>query len=319
MTSPNLPPISTQINQLFARIEPTPDRCKQLNVQATLIRQALRARLKKTLAHDLVGGSFGRSTVLEPVKDLDLFLKLDPTLFFPSGTWEEPQQLLEHLLREATAAFKQPDPAAGELKGVAPAELSRLKSATLRLQDHSVGVQLPGESVWFDLVPLLPHKSEPGKWVIPDRTRKTFIFTDPERQHQVMKDAGQAKGIALNRYIRLIKLWNQAQKAGYKSFYLEVMCYDAFSSNPKTWVEGLETLVGHLRKRILEKQKDPTGAGPHIDDGAKAEERQAREKRLLELQSILGLVRALEQSKTSHGLVEAHAHMRKVFGACWDR
>lgn len=317
MQTPNLPPILTQLNSAFLNLEPSAEQCKQLNAQATVIRQALQARMKKALPRTIMGGSFGRSTVLAPVKDLDIFLTLEPQHFFQGGVWPDASAVLERLKQEAEQALRRPDLTAGELKGVPPEALSRLARATLRLQDHSVGVLLPGEAVWFDLVPLLPHKSEAGKWVIPDRVRQTFIYTDPEKQHRVMKQAAQTMGGALNRYIRLIKAWNREHGQLYKSFYLEVMCYDAFKSTPPNMLTGFETLVTHLSARVLEKQPDPTGAGPHIDDGADAQTRQQRQGQLKILQSELAQVQALVSSKQPQDLARAHSLMRGALGRSW--
>lgn len=317
MEKTDLPQVLAQLNNAFRHLEPSPETRRQLNAQATLIRQALRARLKKCLIRDFVGGSFGRATVLAPVKDLDIFLMLDPERFFPGGIWEDPLALLEHLKREAELAFGKPDQSAGELKDVSPEALRCLAQASLRLQEHSVGIQLPGEGVWFELVPLLPHKSLSDKLVIPDRGRKNFILTDPETQYEVMKQAAKKMGGALNRYIRLIKAWNRAHGQLYKSFYLEVMCYDAFQGNPPDMLTGFETLATHLCARVLQKQPDPTGAGPHIDDAADTRVRQERQAMLQKLVSDLAQVQALRRIKEPAALEQAHRLMRGVLGKDW--
>jgi hypothetical protein len=130
------------------------------------------------------------------------------------------------------------------------------------------------------------RRRAPGvEYEIPDRERIAWIRTNPERHRRRCIEANARAGGMLNRLIKAAKQWNRGQRDGndhkpLRSFHLEVMCYEAFSTKPADERRGLHALFGHLASRVLKQCPDPAGLSPHIDAGIGPEQRQQIEQKL---------------------------------------
>ena len=288
--------VANAFNQMFSRIEPDPVERKRLDLQANVLRDALKAQLGPQLARHFVGGSAGRSTHLNPQKDLDLVFQLDPAKNPLSLANASPEQAMDWFEQQARTAL-------------AP------YSRDIRRQHRSLCVTVPGFTTTFDLVLLCRHSGQAEQWTLPDLQRNAWIFADPDKQAQALKTASQPMGGTLNRYIRLIKLVRGRLPTKLSSYYLEVMCYDGLASPPASFMQGFQDLCGHLAARVLRRQENPAGLGPNIDDRATPEQRQQRQKAFLELQRQAANAIALNQQKR---LEEAHLQWASIFGPVYQ-
>lgn len=289
--------IPQAFNQLLNQIEPAEAIRTPLDIHANRLRSAISSKLGKGATRHFVGGSYGRRTDLHPIKDIDIFFQMNTQIFSIQGEHDKPAQVLERLRKEVQLACKAGPP--------------ELVNAQTRVQGHSVGVHIPGVEAWFDVVPLFPHPSESGKWWLPDVERKGMIYSDPELQHSLLKQSAGRMGGNLNRYIRLIKRWNLMQGKPFRSFYLEVMCYDALPLQPSSFADGMRQTAAHLGRKVLARQPNPAGLGPYIDEMWTPEQRQAHQRLFVELEGLIGQAISLDQQKKPE---QAHRIWRRVFG-----
>jgi hypothetical protein len=287
--------IAEAFNEFLKSLETRREDRDRLGPLSVVIRDVLRSsQLFRGVARDITAGSYGRSTAVHPLHDVDIFLILKPDIHPPPEKERNPEGLLKKLewaLREEFAT-----------------------KASIRLQFRSIGLRFQRETVGFDVVPSFSHPSLENVYWIPDISRRDWICTNPEKQHAKLKEANQRAGTKLNPLIKLIKHWNYINNKPFRSFYLEVMCYNAFASAPLSFADGFRLLCEHLSRQVLLKCPDPAGVGPNIDDGATPSERQRRQELFLTLAQKASNALAYEKRNE---LDLAHNAWRELFGPRW--
>lgn len=256
--------ITQAFHDFMLRLELTPAEQAEASRQHNELRDRIRGRLGG-VQRDLIVGSYARRTAIRPLNDIDLFLVLDPQVHRDRHD-KTPGHILDRLQSALRGCYERPGPA-------------------IRIQGRSVNIEFSGTGIGYDLIPAFALNStsaaDPDDMVyeIPDRERAAWIQTNPARHRRRCVEANERAGGMLNRLIKAAKHWNRSHREGngdkpLRSFHLEAMCYEAFSTRPADERRGLHALFGHLASRVLTQCPDPAGLSPHIDAGIGPEHRQ---------------------------------------------
>ena len=262
--------------------------------EASRQQNALRENLRKELGtsiRDILSGSYSRKTAIRPLNDIDLFIILDPKVHAASYPPAPPLTCLQMIEAALKKAYPQHAP---------------------KIQGRSVHIDFKGTGIGYDVVPAF-DEPKGGEYKIPDRDRKEWIRTNPEKHKAACIAANERAGGKLNQLIKAAKRWNcrQPEAARLRSFHLEVMSYEAFSTGPASFPEGLAALFGFLADRVLKTCAEPAGIGPNIDAGMTQTERTAARTALLAAAKTAE--RALEHDKAGR-MQEAHKEWRALLG-----
>lgn len=279
-------PIPQAFDAFVRALQPNKARTAQAERMQSHVRAALRHHLP-ALRESFLTGSFARSTAIEPLADVDVFLVLDPK----AATRATPPK---DMLRSIQAAVKKAMPT----------------EANAALQDHSIGLTYAGNDLRLDLVPALP---EGEHYWIPDIPRGNWIRTSPRRQKALLDAADQKARSKLRPLIRLAKAARRKGFAKLGSYHLEVMALTALPTPPPDYAHGIAMLLAHLGDKIIQNIPDPTGGdGPRLT--LPLAERQELQRRLRDATATAE--RALHLGATG-ALDKAHAQWRHLFGAGW--
>lgn len=252
--------VAQAFDTFLRQLELTEKEQNEASRQQNSLRDNLRARLGNDV-RDILSGSYSRRTAIRPLNDIDIFVVLDPSAHRDCYPPASPATCLRKIRAALQAAYPQHAP---------------------RLQGRSVHIDFTGTGIGYDVVPAFAERSG-GEYKIPDRDRDEWIRTNPEKHRDVCIAANDRAGGKLNRLIKAVKRWNQRQASAsqLRSFHIEVMSYEAFSSGPASFPEGLATLFGFLVQRVLSVCPEPAGVGPHIDASMPQSERTAAREALL--------------------------------------
>ena len=155
-----------------------------------------------------VGGSVGKGTANAPVKDLDLYLELDPAVWGDASNPPDAKQLLEAFVERLRHARRW------------QYERHHLR---VERQTHSVGIIYQADgSANIDVVPMLVAPRLPGIFAIPRRTDGGYVQTAVLRQKELIERL-DGPGRDLRDGIRLLKLWSQPRAPRLPSYALEIL------------------------------------------------------------------------------------------------
>ena len=142
----------------------------------------------------------------------------------------------------------------------------------VRAQRRSVGVSFPHVKITVDVVPALAQPN--GGYLIADREMDAWIHTDPVAAFKAVTAANKASGGHLVPLIKVAKAWNlkvakaenKTDERGdlikpFKSFHLEVLCYDFKFPEPYNLREGVKGLFLHLSANWKNELCPPGGGG----------------------------------------------------------
>lgn len=279
--------VGQAFDQFLRGLELTAGQGAEATRQQTVVRDNLRTHLLG-IKDAFLSGSYGRSTAIRPLNDIDLFVILD----------------------EATHRALRASPPETCLKLIQSTLVSAYPGKPLpRIQGRSVNIDFSGTGIAFDVVPAFAVAS--GGYVIPDRERQNWIQTNPEQHKAAGIAANERAGNKLNLLIKAAKHWNNRNDKPLRSFHLEVMSYSAFSQAPTTYAEGLAKLFTHLAAAVLKSCPVPSSAGPNIDASMPPEERSAAQKKLLAAAEAAGRALAFERNQQ---IEKANAEWRGLLG-----
>jgi hypothetical protein len=246
--------VQQAFHDFLGRLELTATEEDKVSRQQSDLRERVRQQFRG-IQRDVLVGSYSRKTAVRPLNDVDVFLVLDPAVH-GARKYSEPLLILEDLQRALRGCYPSPGPAT-------------------RIQGRSVNVEFSGTGIGYDIIPAFFHSMQgtlPTDVVyeIPDRNRRTWIRTNPERHRQRCVEANQRAGGMLNRIIKAAKHWNRSQKDArgekpWRSFHLESLAYGAFRSPPGSERAGLAALLNHLVASASSSCPDPAGLGPSVD------------------------------------------------------
>lgn len=280
------------LSAFIQRLEPTAaERSAVKGAYGPLI-----ARCMKPLALDpakqaFLAGSWGRSTAITPLHDVDIFAVLSVT---PDR--DQQKHRPSEVLSQVERALRALHPGVRVLRQRRSIQLAGL---------------VPGApQLGFDVVPAFRNPDHPDRYHIPDERGDLWIRTNPEL-HKRRLDSGDPQ---LRSFIKVVKRWNRHKNFQFKSFYIEVMCLSALTGPSGGQMSGLKATFEGLARVVRAPVRDPAELGPNLDGDKPKVERDRLAGLFLEAASEIGRAQADEASGR---LDLAHHRMRTLLGPDW--
>lgn len=246
--------VASTFQSYLSSLELTDRERADASAQQVALRDQLRLHLAGFVDSRLVG-SYHRGTAIRPLKDIDVFVVLDPSQR-RGDVPEAPLRLLETIDRALRASYPSHQP---------------------RIQRRSVNITFSGTGIGYDIVPAFAATArpdtEPPYYEIPDRRVPTWIRTNPALHRKACIAANDRSGGMLNGLIKAAKHWNCGNDKPLSGFHIEVMSYSAFQWKPDDPRAGLRDLFQHLASEVLRDCLDPAGLGRPINADLTSEER----------------------------------------------
>lgn len=286
----NGPLLKQSFEQLRVGLEMKPDHKRAIDAAQTRCREHLQKKWPG--AEVFISGSYGRSTKIEPIKDIDLFVaKRDsyPEIQKIPITGHDLLLELQGLLREPFGS----EPFVSEP----------------RKQKRSMGLAFPGFRM--DVVPAV--KRNGGGYFIADLDLPSphWRFTHPKKQKEFTAKQDQSCGQMAVPLVKMFKHWNTIHHLGLKSFHLEVMVLRSLSAKPESYAAGAQQVLSKLVSAIQQSCGDPGESGGKLDEYLSGPQR-ARISDLAQAHATL-LKEAQVFDQAKQGL-EAQVRFKKVFG-----
>lgn len=288
---------------LLKKVNPSDERLKLAADLPGEVRDWLKNNeFKTSIPHTRLSGSYGRSTAILDIHDIDVLL------FLPSSQLERsPNAVLLELKRTLD---DYPD-ATAEASG----------------QRRSVHLEFPDLELHLDIVPSVADQGIDQPLQVPDRPRKEWIDSDPLGYASRLSELNQDKGGKVVRLIKLIKAWRDVQMKTKKpkSYVLEVMVLYAVEGDHITMKgTSLPQVVADFFAYISNKYDDlmENGKGaPRIPDPQISEHFITRGWERSHFETFMRRIR--EAEKASKKALEAKdedeecKEWEKVFGDLW--
>ena len=193
---------------LKKRIEPSPKRAETARNIPLKVRDYLRDHEDFITEdpHTRLAGSYGRSTAIKDIKDVDV-------LVFADQSWRD--QPIPDLINTLCRA----------LKGL-PEALDDCGDVSVRKQRRSVNVYLKNHDLSLDVVPVLKTTgSHQDQVEVPDRAWDDWMFTHPLGYACDLSALNGENGGKVVPMIKLFKHWRDThfQKSKPKSYWLECL------------------------------------------------------------------------------------------------
>lgn len=246
------------------------------------------------LVDDFLTGSYRRNTKTKKLKDVDIFVVIDPR--GPQG----------HLRNE------HPSTVLAELKKVLRTKYENVVADGFAC---TITFGTDDEVASFDVVPAL--KRPGGGWEIPDADRSTWISTNPKLHHQ---QSTEMNGRCDDRFVPFVKMLKGINRHFDEpinpSFLLEVMAHGLVSTPFGRYQDEITWFLASAAERVTEDWPDPAKVGPTVNGTMSATERTAAGRTLGEWQRIAEKAVRLEDAGQDRAAVE---EWRKLFGSRMPR
>jgi predicted nucleotidyltransferase len=276
---------------LKSALETTDTEDKLASTRQKMIREHLDTRWD--IAEDFLTGSYKRQTKTKPLKDVDIFVVLDP-----KG-------------KQAKYADKSPKEILDELVGILDEKWTDKVAP-----DRMAAVVSYGEDIAsFEVVPAF--KGAPGNqkargYHIPDTLSGKWIRTDPTvhgEKATAKNDKCDGKWIPL---VKMIKGANRELGETVKpSFLLEVMALEIVDTPFGRYQDELSWFFATAADRLDEPWPDPAGLGPDVNAEMTKEEKRKAAVALRRSHEIARRAVWLEDNNQERAAVE---EWRKLFG-----
>jgi hypothetical protein len=186
---------------LQKKIEPPDERVQLASSRVGDVRDWLTQHEFKTQSpHTRLSGSYGRSTAIERIPDVDVLV------FVP----------VEELDRTPNAVLLQLHKV---LKDYPAAEINT------QGQRRSVRLELPSDDLFLDMVPAVAARGLDHSLKVPDRPQQEWISSDPLGYAERLTELNQKHGTKLVPLVKMLKAWRDEQmlRRRPKSYVLEVL------------------------------------------------------------------------------------------------
>lgn len=246
----------------------------------TDIRDQVRSQWQ--LDDDFLTGSYRRDTKTRPLKDVDIFVVIDP---------DGPQ-----------AGLRQQGPA------TVVAQLERVldgKYDDISTDGFGATVQFGPEDdvASFDVIPAFKRKG--GGWEIPDADRGAWISTNPKIHHTQSTAKNDACGGKFVPFVKMIKGINrQFDEPIQPSFLLEVMAHELAKPPFGRYQDELVWFFASAADRVTDDWTDPAKVGPDVNSQMTASQRESAAQTLREWQAIAEEAMRLEDAESERAAVE---------------
>lgn len=246
------------------------------------------------LDDDFLTGSYRRNTKTKRLKDVDIFVVIDPT---------GPQ-----------ADLRQDSPSTilAELREILQTKYSNVVSdgfaCTVKFGDED-------DVASFDVVPAF--KRTGGGWEIPDVERATWISTNPKLHHEQSTKMNGRCDERFVPFVKMIKVINRNfDEPINPSFLLEVMAHGLVSTPFGRYQDEITWFLAGAAEQITDDWPDPAKVGPVVNGTMSDTERRAAAQTLNEWQLIAETAVRLEDAQQDRAAVE---EWRKLFGSRMPR
>jgi hypothetical protein len=240
--------IDDAFDKLKSNLEITQTEQDLAATRHSLVREHIRASWK--VQDDFLTGSYARKTKTKKLKDVDIFVVIDPK--GPQG----------HLANgTGTAAVS------------ALRKLLSTRWTDLETDEHVVTINYPGEEVAsFEIAPVFPRKS--GGYLMPNGTG--WMATDPTKHADLVTSKNKKCDDKFVPFVKMVKGINrEANDAIKPSFLLEVMGLELVLEPFGRYRDEIRFFLASSADRLIDDWPDPAGLGADLNAGISAAERQA--------------------------------------------
>lgn len=222
--------------------------------QATRRHQKLREHIKLVwdLVADFLEGSYVRDTKTKRLKDIDVFIVIDPN-------------------------GRQ-----GYLRGASPYEVLQALADALRPVYPDVYIDQmacvipfgPDDEVMsLEVVPAFQR--DEGGYEIPDTRTGTWIPTNPKIHQEMTVARNAACGGKFVPLVKMVKGLNRELGEPVRSFLLEVMAHSIVSEQFSDYPHELRWFLADAVEQVHNSWPDPAGVGPDVNTMTACERQQA--------------------------------------------
>ncbi|MEH1126474.1 CBASS oligonucleotide cyclase [Micromonospora sp. CPCC 206061] len=239
------------------------------------------------LIDDFLTGSYRRDTKTKKLKDVDIFLVIDPD--GPQGGYRHrpPLDVLNALL--AVLRDKWPD---AHRDGMA------------------IVIPYGGDVMSIEVVPAF--KRSAGGYFIPDPAAGSWIETNPKRHHELSIEKNKACDGMYVPLVKMIKGINrELGEPVSPSFLLEVMAQTIVKTPVGRYQDEIVLFLATAADRIDETWLDPAGLGGDVNTVMTSADKRAAARALRDAQCIAEVAVDLEDEEQDRA---AYAQWKRLFG-----
>jgi len=239
--------IDDAFDKLKSNLEITQTEAGLASTRHTLIREHIERSWH--LDDHFITGSYDRHTKTKKLKDVDIFVVLDP-----SGAQ------------------------GGLLKGKGSAAVSALRDVLstrwddIDTDEHVVTINYRGEDVAsYEVAPAFPRSA--GGYFMPNG--ESWMVTDPNEHARLVTEKNKACDGKFVPFVKMVKGINrEANDAINPSFLIEVMALDLVFEPFGRFRDEIRFFLASAAERITDDWPDPAGLGPLVNGGLSTAKRQ---------------------------------------------
>jgi hypothetical protein len=223
----------TYFEKFVSNIQPTEDRVKAASEAHNDLRDHLTgedAELKHPVADSFLAGSYGRSTAVDPIKDVDIILILKET--------------------EISADRKTPSPRA-VLKDLKAGIDRFYDKVELETQRRSIQVYLEEDDLRMDVVPAIAPNGKSKKLWVPDREQNRWIESNPHGHIDYAIKVNAASDGHFVRAAKAMKWWKSRtfeKEMAPKSFLIETIVAHNIATKASDLCQAFEDTLNNILK-----------------------------------------------------------------------
>ena len=232
--------VDDAFDKLKSNLKITKSEREQAQTRHRLIREHIEDNWD--LVDDFLTGSYRRETMTKKLKDVDIFVVVNPN---------GPQGSLRH--GTGTAAVRA-------LRDVLVKRWSDLEA-----DDNVVTINYGDEDVAsYEVAPVFPRDG--GGYSMPNGAR--WIDTDPKEQHNLVTAKNKACDGKFVPFVKMVKGMNrEAGEPIEPAFLLEVMGLDLVVEPFGRYRDEIRFFLASVADQIENDWPDPVGLGPHVNAG----------------------------------------------------
>lgn len=246
------------------------------------------------LIDDFLTGSYRRDTKTKKLKDIDIFIEIDPKGAQADYRTRPPADLLDALETLITDRW--------------PGARRDGMAVVITYGNHD-------EVMSIDVVPAFDRKS--GGYYIPDPAAGTWIATNPKRHHELSIAKNAECGGKFVPFVKMIKGINrELGEPVSPSFLLEVMAHALVKPPFGRYQDEIVLFLATAAERIDEQWNDPAGLGGDVNTVMGPVEKLAAAAALRGAQTTAERAVDLEDDGQEHA---AYDEWKKLFGSRMTR
>jgi hypothetical protein len=265
--------------------------------QASYYQNLVREKLEQTLGGfqtSFLTGSYARHTAIAPLKDIDIFVVIDRA-------------------RRRDLVEGEPQRCINAVRAAAANAMDRMQKSPIA-QRRSIGLDFVSADLKIEVVPAF-QTCQAEVFQIADRSSSRWILTSPRGHEYLSTVANKNSGEFLKPAIKMIKAWKNQNRLPIKSFHLEVMCYGALPTVPRSLSEAVWLTFEHLAHSIQMRCPDPARIGDDIDIDMDDLDRACVTEEFERCAKLAGDALRYEVSNP----VWAHNRWKRIFGELYPR